>query len=372
MRCDVLVVGAGPSGSMTAKILAEEGVDVILIEQKKEIGYPVQCAEGVNKFLFRDTGIKKDPSFIEQRIDGTVIYFHNEEYVLTGEQWKGYTLDRRRFDKFLAENAQHAGAKILTSARAIGLKKRESGWIVKIKLSGKPMEIETKIIVGADGFRKSVGKWAGLAKEWRTDEYSKCLQYTVPCQDMQEKNKFHIVFDENFPSGYGWIFPKRCKVNIGVGVSPKSNVKKALQYFLKHPITKQLVGDNVVINEIRGGKIPTCGPKSKDEVVGDGIIIVGDAAGMVEPVTGEGIAPSMISGISAGETIAEAIERKSWSKSMLSIYYKNCMRKRYIGSTVGESMGYFLELKRKIYDVFSEKSTPEERKKFVIENLMSF
>ncbi len=366
MKCDVLVVGAGPAGSMAAKTAAEGGLSVFLIERNKEIGHPVRCAEGINKFLFRDTGIKKDFSFIEQKIEGTKLYFYDEVYELTTEQWQGYTINREIFDKFLAERAEDAGAKLQTSAKAVGLKKKDKGWIVKIRLNKEIVEIRTNIVIGADGFENYIGRWAGVSRKWKINEYSKCLEFNMYCPELQENNKFHIAFGKEFPAGYGWIFPKKDTANVGVGLNPQFNTNRALHFFLeKYPAVKSILGEKYSINEVRGGGIPCNGPRKIDEVTSDGLILVGDAAGMVEPLTGEGIAPSMISGISAGEIAITSIKNNNWSKSELIKYYETWMNKRYINSTLGENMKSLIELKKLFYEMFSNEISKEERDKFV-------
>jgi digeranylgeranylglycerophospholipid reductase len=296
------------------------------------------------------------------------LYFYDEIYELTSEQWQGYTIDRKKFDKFLAESAENAGAKLLTSAKAVGLEKRGKSWITKIKSNKELIEIRADIVIGADGFENYIGRWAGMSRKWNVNEYNKCLEFNMYCPELQENDKFHIAFGEEFPAGYGWIFPKKDTANVGVGIDPRFNTKKALHFFLeKYPIVKSILGEKYSINEVRGGGIPSSGPKKIDEVISDGIILVGDAAGMVEPLTGEGIAPSMISGISAGEVAITSIKNNSWSKSELIKYYETWMNKRYIESTLGENMKYFLKLKEHFYKIFSNKINKEKRRKFILQ-----
>ena len=366
MKCDVLVVGAGPAGSMAAKTAAEKDINVILIERNKNIGYPVKCAEGINKFLFQDTGIKKDDSFIEKEINGTKVYFYDEVYELNSEQWKGYTVDRTIFDKYLAKQAEDAGAKIFTDTKAVGMKREGNKWVVKIKNEKDFDKIEAKIVIGADGFECNIGKWAGIRKKWRKEEICKCYELLLNCPNLKEADKFHMAFGEEFPMGYAWIFPKNRKANVGVGVSPKASAKDALEFFIKkYPGMDVLLGKNYSIIEKRGGSIPMSGPKDVNETVSDGIILVGDAAGMVEPITGEGICPSMISGISAGETASLCIEKNNWNKEELSEYQQRWMSKRYINSTLGENMNSLLELKETFYTTFSNKIIKRKREEFI-------
>jgi digeranylgeranylglycerophospholipid reductase len=366
MDCDILVVGAGPAGSMAAKTAAEKNENVVLINRNKKIGYPVRCAEGINKFLFRDTGIKKDDSFIEQIIDGTKIHFYDEAYDLKTDQWRGYTINRTIFDKYLAIEAEKAGAKLLTATKAVGMKRKGNRWLIKTKSEKGLDQIETKIVIGADGVECNIGRWAGISRNWKENEVCKCYELFLKCPNISEDNNFHIAFGEEFPMGYAWIFPKNKKANVGVGVTPKKSAKNALHFFInKYPGVETLIGENYSLIEKRGGSIPTAGPKDVNEIIYDGIIVVGDAAGMVDPITGEGICPSMISGISAGETALLCLEKNNWDKENLNEYQQRWMRKRYINTTLGDNMKELLELREIVYTIFSKNINKSEREDFV-------
>jgi len=366
MKCDVLVVGAGPSGSMAAKTVAENNIDVILIERNKTIGHPVRCAEGINNFLFQDTGIKKNGSFIDQKITGTKIYFYDEVYELTSDQWRGYTIDRTIFDKYLAQLAEKAGARIFTETKAIGLNKYNNKWKVKTNTPKGFVTIDAKIVIGADGFESNVGKWAGIKKRWNENEICKCYELLLNCPNLLGGDKFHIAFGDEFSNGYAWIFPKKKKANVGVGVRPKNNAIDALDFFInKYPGILNILNENYTIIEKRGGRIPMNGPIPVDELINDGIMLAGDAAGMVDPITGEGIESSMISGISAGETATKCIRENDWKKSNILDYQTRWMNKPYMNTTLGDNMKTLLDIKKTFHTIFSKKSTKKEREEFI-------
>jgi digeranylgeranylglycerophospholipid reductase len=360
VKCDVLVVGAGPAGSMAAKSAAEKGADVILVDMSNEIGYPVRCGEGINKYLFRDTGVKKDKSFICQKIKGARFYFYDTVYTSKGDSWKGYTIDRRVFDKYLAEGAENAGADLLINTKALGMSASKKG-VRKVSLirNRKRLEISARIVIGAGGFDCKVGQWSGIQKPWELDEFSKCLGFQFGNLELSNPEMFHIAFAKEFPNGYGWVFPKSSEVaNVGVGVGANANAGKALKFFMnKYPYIRQMLGKSYAALETRAGCIPICGPKSLDEVVSDGVILVGDGAGLVEPITGEGIESSMLSGIAAGETASLCLEKGSCKKRDLGIYEKLWRKKRYIDSNLGKSMDALLSFKK---DLDSKRSESEK------------
>ncbi|VVB53678.1 Digeranylgeranylglycerophospholipid reductase [uncultured archaeon] len=356
-ECDVLVVGAGPAGSMSAKIAAEGGLDVINIEKDEKIGSPVRCAEAINKDAFQDTGIPSEKSFINQEIDGTKIYFYNEEYFFSGEKWRGFTLDRKIFDKYLSDIASEKGANIYTGATAKGLEFRGDRIKVKVGRDNKNFDISTKIVIGADGFEANVGRWANIRKPWKQGEYAVAYELLVSGVKIKENNYWHVFFGEEFPSGYGWVFPKgKNTANIGVAVAPGNNLKKALVFLIqKYLPLHKIIGREYTIEEIRGGGIPTCGPLPARNTIGNGIILVGDSAGIVEPITGEGIVPSMLSGIAAGETSINAIRQGKWKKKNLLMYRKCWEEKRYIGAKLGEDLESTTKIKDDFYRAFSDR-----------------
>jgi len=375
-KYDVAIIGAGPAGSMACKTVAENNINVLMIERKEKIGEPVNCAEGINKFLFEETGIKKDKSFIKQKINGTKIYFYDEIYDLTSNQWQGYTLDRRIFDKYLAKQSEDCGATLIKGSKAVGMKKSGKKWLIKIKSGNKIREIETKIVIGADGIECNVAKWAEIGKRWTVDEYAKCLQYRIKDAQLKENDRFHIFFAEEFPNGYGWVFPKgKSCANVGVGIHPQFNTLDAISY-----LTSEYQGIDNIINsmskgeytilEKRGGIVPICGPRNCDEIVTDGIMLVGDSASIVEPITAEGIEPAILSGIAAGETAVKSIQADCWDKKTLSEYDKNWRLKKYNGIfLLGEAFDEGMAIRENFYKVFTNRKISKSERKKLISNL---
>ena len=367
IKCDVLVVGAGPAGSMTAKTIAESGLNVILIERNKKIGTPVRCAEGISAYLFKDTGIKKNNSFLCQKINATRIYFYNEQYLLASKTWQGYVIDRKIFDPYLAQLSKKASAKVFSNANAIGMKKKKNGWIVEVNFGKIKKQIEAKFVVGADGVESKIGKLAGL--EDRNRKLFKCLEYEMDNLNIEENDKFHICFGREFPNGYAWIFPKskkRANVGLCLNLKKQINLKQLLDFFIKkYPQINKMIGKNYKILETRGGLIPANGPKKIDGLVSDNILLVGDAGGFVEPITAEGIEPAMLSGIAAGETIIEAFRKKDISKDFLKIFEKKYKEKKYTDVKLDELNKLKLYSKLFFY-IFNKKYIPKQIRKLII------
>ena len=170
--CDIVIVGAGPAGSMAAKFCAQGGLNTILLEKKAEIGAPLRCAEGVSKKWLEEVGITPDPKWICADMKGAIIrspsgYKFQLDESRAGSE-VGYVLERHLFDKALAADAAEAGAKIMMRTGITGVIRDEAGKLVGVKGNslGEPVEIYAKCVVAADGYESQVARWAGMLKDW--------------------------------------------------------------------------------------------------------------------------------------------------------------------------------------------------------------
>ena len=315
-KYDVLVVGAGPGGSMAARFAARNGAKVLLVEKRPEIGVPVRCAEGISRDWLDIVEIKPDKRWIDQEIEGAKIYSPNEKSVITlsAEQAGnevGFVINREYFDKYLASLAVEEGAEIWLKSPAIDIIK-ENGYVkgVMIRRFGEETEIRAKIVIAADGFESQVARWAGLNTVLRERDIVSCIEYRMTNIDIDEKFT-HFYIGSCAPGGYFWIFPKGKKeANVGIGVAlnkikEPGEVKKYLDKFIEtHPNLRK--GGTI---QIITGAVSVC-PVPK-RVVANGIMLVGDAARLIDPITGGGIANAAISGRWAGEIATKCIDNPS-------------------------------------------------------------
>ena len=325
-RYDVVVVGAGPAGSVTAKTAAENGLDVLLIERNPEIGLPVKCAEGISKELEQFVDI--DQRWICTEVKGITTYGPDGTRVtlsVEGSEIAGYVLERRLFDKFLAQQAAHAGAEVRVKTQAFGLI-QEEGYAkgVYANASGEDIRISADIVVGADGVESRVGRWAGIDTRLPLADVGVCAQFLMS-NIAVDKNFFEMFFGRDIaPKGYAWVFPKgeRCaNVGLGIGGDVSGDNHRALDYL------RAFVNDRFPDGKILAamyGAVPLSGPVY--ETVANGVILVGDAARHVQPITGGGILYAMQGGAIAGEVIAKAVHEKNLSKRRLTEYEKRWKR----------------------------------------------
>ena len=325
IETDILVVGAGPSGSLAAKEAALHGAKVILIDRKSAIGSPKRCAEGVSKNGLAELGIKPDPRWIARDLkgvrlvapNGTNVWLDNDTIQLPES---GYILERKVFDKHMAMDAARAGATIMIKTNATALERVEDGIIITADHFGEEIKIHAHIVIAADGPESKIGRWAGLESSTAPEYMESCAQYEMAGVEMENNRDIALFFGSVSPGGYAWIFPKGDDIaNVGLGVLKTHTDKTAIEHldeFVKNcPETK-----NAQPVELNVGGDPV-GGIIKDRI-GDNILVVGDAAGFVNPLTGGGINSALESGVYAGIVAAQAIQEGDYSKKKFEEYVK--------------------------------------------------
>ncbi len=320
---DLVVVGAGPGGSWTARHAAEKGLSVLVLEKDREAGLPVRCAEGVSEYGLRSV-IPIDPRWIAQVIRGARFVAPDGTQVDAYPDDSGFILHRKLFDAALAEKACQAGACMLTKAHVTGLLKSENKICgVKMRHLGIEKEIRCKIVIGADGIESRVGRWAGINTATPYQEMAACAQMTVCGIDLDPERIEIYMGQEIAPGGYAWVFPKgQHSANVGLGVSGLFNKnKKALEY-LNEFIDKRFPNASGVT--LVAGGVPVALPPKN--IVTDGLMLVGDAARQTNPMSGGGIVNAMIAGKLAAETASRAIAAGDVSVQKLQPYVKAWMK----------------------------------------------
>ena len=321
MKCDMVVVGAGPAGSMAAKTAADEGLDVVLLEKRQEIGDPVRCAEGVGKVALAEM-VKPDPSWITAEVRGARIYAPDgTPFTMTEDRAGsevGYVLERKVFDRMLAMKAAEAGARVMVKTRALGLLEKNGvpTGITALHI-GEKMDIEAPLIIGADGIESKVGRWAGIDTVLKPQDIEVGVQFLVQDEKIDGEYCEFFLGNEIAPGGYVWAFPKgKNLANLGIGVqgsrSDPGMSLRLLQRFLKEHMPQ------AKILEMMAGGVPVSGPI--ESTTSNGVMLVGDAARQSDPITGGGIINAMRAGVMAGEVAAELVPQGDLSRGALKIY----------------------------------------------------
>ncbi|MDD4244793.1 MAG: NAD(P)/FAD-dependent oxidoreductase [Candidatus Methanomethylophilaceae archaeon] len=325
--CDIVVVGGGPGGSMAAKYCAEGGLKTIMIEKDAEIGAPLRCAEGVSKKWLTEVGIEPDPAWICADMVGAIIKspsghkFQLDESQAGSEV--GYVLERHLFDKHLAAMAAEAGAEIMMRTGCTGVIKDKKGKLigVKAKSMGEPIEIYAKCVVAADGFESQVARWAGMDTVVKLSDIVTCLQYRMTNIDI-DAEYCEFVIGSPAPGGYVWIFPKGKNIaNVGLGVQgTKCKLGADAKYYLDKFIAEDPRLNKGQVLEVVGGMVST--NPGLDEAIADNLVLVGDAARIIDPITGGGICHACRTGMYAGKVLTECAKKNDFSKEALKPYEK--------------------------------------------------
>ncbi len=344
---DVIVVGSGPAGSTTAERCAANGLDVLILERNEKVGEPVRCAEGMSASSVEQLKLDIPEDCISEYIDGAVVYAPDgREIKIQFEATKGYILDRKRFDKWLAERAVKAGAELVLNANVIDLVKDGGikGVVVELLGTKERKTIKSKVVVAADGAESVVARKAGLRTEKKPKFVDSGFQYKMRGIELEHPRMIVLYLGRKIaPRGYIWIFPKgKDSANVGIGITGEGCEKTAKQYLDEWIETKPGIKKGEIV-EINGGCIPV--GDFMENMTTDGLLCVGDAANQVNPLHGGGIAESIKAGRIAGDVISDSIN----GSSDLSEYNKRWW----------EQCGKRLKKTEKVREIF-EKLTDDE------------
>ncbi len=301
---DIIVVGAGPAGSTAARYAAAGGAKVLMLEKDRDVGYPVRCGEAVSHEGVAQF-IKPDPKWIASSVSKFRLIAPNGSSVLPKLDGGGYVLERRIFDYELAKLAANEGVEVITKAYVYDLL-RDDGKVVGVKtlIKDQKVDFRSKIVIAADGVESRVGKWAGMDTTCHIRDMESCAQMTLSGIEVDPDVLDFYFGDEVSPGGYLWVFPKgHDTANVGLGLSVEEAKKKSAIKFL-HEFVDRKFPNAAVLTHIAGG-VPCA--KTNPEIVKENVILVGDAAHQVNPVSGGGIISGMIGGMIGGQVAAEAI-----------------------------------------------------------------
>lgn len=290
---EVIIAGAGPSGATLAYELARKGISVALLEKRALPRYKC-CAGGISARTVHllDIDIQE---LVENEINGAIItlvgkrpyYGHSDQTIM-------YTVRRDKFDYLLVKRAVAAGATVL----------QEHG-VRKINVADKRVDVYTstgdfraKFMVGADGVNSIIARELGLRK--------KCLvaietEVIIPQKDMP-KWKSHVTLDLGRVPGYGWVFPKSDHLSIGIACH-RSKAKDLKRHYEEFVRSLNLVDSTV--SRRSGSLIPFC--EGKTLATRGRAALLGDAAGLVDPLLGEGIYNAVLSAKLAAPVIEQSL-----------------------------------------------------------------
>lgn len=335
---DVIVLGGGPAGSSASAFLSKAGKKVLLLDRAK---FPRDktCGDGISGRsvgVLRDLGILDEFKKVEHELMyGVTFSSPNSRLVPVSSKGKGpdpnaspgFVCRREVFDNVVFQNAKKLATKTIEGFFATELIMDDGKVVgVKGKVDGKDVEYRAKVLVGADG---AAGISARQLNSVNTDESHQCAGlrcYYENVEGMGDKIELHFV-KEAIP-GYFWIFPlPNKKANVGIGMlvkdmkAKKINLQKVmLEIIENNPMFKERFAKSKRITDIKSWMLPLATKRTK--IAGNGYVLVGDAASLIDPFTGEGIGNGLTSGKIAATVISEAIASGDFSEKKLSDYPK--------------------------------------------------
>ncbi len=314
MRCDVIVVGAGPAGSTVARELAKRGISVAMLDRA---AFPRDkpCGGAVSTKCEKQIGLNLS-SVIERTVSDVSITMNQHppsELFRSSAQPFGHLTQRRSLDALMAEKALEAGAVFRQRTHIRSIEPMDTG--VTVRTSDDVFC--GRILVAADGANGVTARLCGI--KLPNHNRSIALEGNISPKDgVSDKwsNAIGIDFG-SMDGGYGWILPKGDHLNIGVGgythVGPKlrTELKKLVKFYGHAP--ESLWG-------LRGHHLPQRHETSA--VVSGNVVLIGDAAGLVDPLTGEGIFAAVYSAQIAAVSIASHLN----NNTSLEAYQQNLER----------------------------------------------
>ncbi len=344
-RLDAIVVGAGPAGVTAARELANAGLATVVLERgqfpgSKNVWGGILYRQPTEEMLpgFEEVAPLERP-IIEQR------YMMLTEDAMLGGTYRSmrfaeppynaYSVLRSPFDRWHATTAEEAGAEVFSEFTVTDLL-WEDGQVVGVTTGEPEGELYANVVVLADGANSLLAQKVGLHKEWAPLEQALIAKELITLPPGTIEDRFNLptgmgtaleIFGESTWGllGYGFVYTNKESLSVGTGalledlIRTGINVNDMLDRFKRHPAIAPLIAGGETV-EYSAHLIPEGGYNRMPQVYADGVLVVGDAAGFVNPLNREGVNLAMLSGKLAAQTIAEANERGDFSAASLSRY----------------------------------------------------
>jgi electron transfer flavoprotein-quinone oxidoreductase len=344
-KFDVIIVGAGPAGTSCALVCAQKGLNVLLIERGEYPGsknvmggvlYRKQMEELIPEF-WKEAPLERP--VIEQRCwmmdKESVVQFGYKGLEWGVEPYNNFTVLRAQFDQWFAKKAVEAGA-LLINETVVTECIVENGKVIGVRTDRPNGEVYADVVVLADGVNSLLSKQLGFHKEFRPDEVALTVMEVINLPKEKINDRFNLednqgctieIFGDSTKGNLGtaFLYTNKDSLNIGVGTTLSSMIKSKmkpydlLDYLKTHPMVKPMLAGGESA-EYLAHLIPEGGYRSVPKVAGNGVVVVGDAAQLVNAIHREGSNMAMHSGLLAAETVIEAKHRGDFSESSLNLY----------------------------------------------------
>jgi len=311
---DLAVIGGGPAGAICARDAAEAGLDVVLLE-KAHHPREKPCGGALGPRAIRSIDFDIS-NVIERTFHAALVYTPSmRKVILTSEELIGYLVTRSKLDLFLLQKAEEAGAEVVQGTQVVGIEQTRTG----IRALSVGDSYKSHLLVGADGVNGIIARELGIRSKWAPDQVALCISAEVPVSQSDLKSAM-ITHESNgspviemyfnlLSWGYGWCFPKKNGFSIGIGcrMDKQENLQQSWERLIELiEVEKEIeidTSNKVSYRVPLGGKL--------NRYIARRSMLVGDAAGLVSPLTGEGISYAIQSGKLAAKIASEAVEMRA-------------------------------------------------------------
>jgi electron transfer flavoprotein-quinone oxidoreductase len=339
-KFDSVVVGAGPAGIAAAYTMAKAGLNVLVLEKGERPG----AKNMFGGVIFRHQTEQIAPEFwktapVERHVVEYQYWFLSKDSHLLvshrnqrfNDRYNAFTVHRAKFDPWFAKLAEDAGATIINRTTADDVIK-ENGKIIGVKTERG--DVLADVVVAGDGVNSMLSKQAGLREEIPPNAVVLAVKEVLALPKQKIEERFNLKPDEGVAAllvGWGpgmhagFMYTNRDTISLGIGVSIRDLDKSGqrpnilMEQFKNHPSIAPLIQDTE-LKEYSAHLIPEGGYDYVSRIYTDGMLVVGDAAMLVNAINWEGTNLAMTSGIIAGETIIEAKKRNDYSSRTLANY----------------------------------------------------
>lgn len=311
---DLIIVGGGPAGASCARKAALHGLDVVLLEKSIHPRDKL-CGGGLTPRV-KDLVDFDISGVIERDIHAVrLISPSGRRPYLKRDTQAGYTVKRNKFDHHLLKKAKEAGAWVEQGTKVVAIEQLRSG--IRVLTNGD--SFRAPLLVAADGVNGIVARSLGIRKRWSSDRVGLCIAADVPVDPSEVERAMSVSEEEDcmpieiyFGSvewGYAWCFPKRDELSIGVGcrMDRMSNLKGSWRDFVS--MLERTKGIQVDPDSRNVFRVPFGGCEKR--VIARRTMLIGDAAGLVSPITAEGIYYAIESGLIAADIAKDATESRN-------------------------------------------------------------
>ncbi|MGY5874354.1 MAG: geranylgeranyl reductase family protein [Candidatus Thorarchaeota archaeon] len=324
---DLIVVGGGPAGATCARKAAQWGLDVLLIE--KEIHPRRKLCGGAVSPRITEVLDCDFSSGVDLKINAASLYTPSEPRVTYQRtDFTGYLVKRDVFDSILMKKAIEAGVTVEQGQRVVAVEQLHTG--IRVLTEGD--SFKGQLLVGADGVNSTIARETGIRIRWAPKNVGLCISADVPMSQSDIHQTMSLpdnpgtlgieIYFGVIDWGYGWCFPKRDEISVGIGCRMDKivNLREDWKRFVK--FIQDLKDIEMDLSTRSAFRIPFGGDAMRK--TSRRTMLVGDAAGLVSPVSGEGIYYAVASGVLAAEVAIESVQR---SQPLHTRFYDEKMRK---------------------------------------------